>query len=146
MGLWIKLSVALGIGLLVGAERERRKGPDPQRSAAGIRTFAISALSGGVATALDQPFALLVVLLIVGGLSVVAYQRNHARDAGLTSEVALLLTCLLGALCVTRPAMGAGIGVTLAALLAGRDQMHQFVRRALTQAELHDVILFLGMA
>jgi len=146
MGLWIKLSVALGIGLLVGAERERRKGPDPQRSAAGIRTFAISALSGGVATALDQPFALLVVLLIVGGLSVVAYQRSHARDAGLTSEVALLLTCLLGALCVTRPAMGAGIGVVLAALLAGRDQMHQFVRRALTQAELHDVILFLGMA
>jgi len=146
IGLWINLSVALGIGLLVGAERERRKGPDRQPSAAGIRTFAISALSGGVATALEQPFALLVVLLIVGSLSLVAYQRSHARDPGLTSEVALLMTCLLGALCVTRPAMGAGIGVILAALLAGRDQMHRFVRLALTQAELHDVILFLGMA
>ena len=146
IGLWINLSVALGIGLLVGAERERRKGPDQQRSAAGIRTFAISALSGGVATVLDQAFVLLVVLLIVGGLSVVAYQRSHARDAGLTSEVALLLTCLLGALCMTRPAMAAGIGVALAALLAGREQMHRFVRLALTQAELHDVILFLGMA
>lgn len=146
IGLWINLSVALGIGLLVGADRERRKGPDPQRSAAGIRTFAISALSGGVATALDQPFALPVVLLVVGGLSLVAYQRSQSRDPGLTSEVALLMTCLLGALCVTRPAMGAGIGVTLAALLAGREQLHQFVRLALTQAELHDVILFLGMA
>jgi uncharacterized membrane protein YhiD involved in acid resistance len=46
MGLWINLSVALGIGLLVGAERERRKGPDQQRSAAGIRTFALLALAG----------------------------------------------------------------------------------------------------
>ena len=146
MSLWIKLSVALGIGLLVGAERERRKGPDQQPSAAGIRTFAISALSGGVATVLDQAFVLLVVLLIVGGLSLVAYQRSRARDPGLTSEVALLLTCLLGALCMTRPAMAAGIGVALAALLAGREQMHRFVRLALTQAELHDVILFLGMA
>ena len=146
MSLWIKLSVALGIGLLVGAERERRKGPDQQPSAAGIRTFAISALSGGVATVLDQAFVLLVVLLIVGGLSLVAYLRSRARDPGLTSEVALLLTCLLGALCMTRPAMAAGIGVALAALLAGREQMHRFVRLALTQAELHDVILFLGMA
>ena len=55
ISLWFNLSVALGIGLLVGAERERRKGPDKHRSAAGIRTFALSALVGGVAMALDQP-------------------------------------------------------------------------------------------
>lgn len=144
--LWFNLSVALGIGLLVGAERERRKGPDKHRSAAGIRTFALCALCGGVATAVDQPFVFLAVLLIVGALSMAAYQRSLVRERGLTSEVALLMTCLLGALCVTRPAMAAGIGVTLVALLAGRDQMHRFVRLALTEAELHDVILFLGMA
>lgn len=146
ISLWFNLSVALGLGLLVGAERERRKGADKHRSAAGIRTFALSALVGGVATALDQPYVFLVVLLIVGGLSLAAYQRKVEREPGLTSEVALLITCLLGALCVTRPAVAAGIGVALVALLAGRDQMHRFVRMALTQAELHDVILFLGMA
>lgn len=146
ISLWFNLSVALGIGLLVGAERERRKGPDKHRSAAGIRTFALSALVGGVAVALDQPYVFLVVLLVVGGLSLAAYQRKVEREPGLTSEVALLITCLLGALCVTRPAMAAGIGVALVALLAGRDQMHRFVRMALTEAELHDVILFLGMA
>lgn len=144
--LWFNLSVALGIGLLVGAERERRKGRDPQRSAAGIRTFALSALAGGVATVLDQPLVLVAVALVVGSLSLAAYRRSKARDPGLTSEVALLLTCLLGALCMTRPAIAAGIGVTLVALLAGREQMHRFVRLALTEAELHDVILFLGMA
>lgn len=36
----ISLAVALGIGLLIGAERERRKGRGPLRSPAGIRTFA----------------------------------------------------------------------------------------------------------
>jgi len=31
----LKLAVALGIGLLIGAERERRKGEGPSRSPAG---------------------------------------------------------------------------------------------------------------
>ena len=133
--LWFNLSVAMGIGLLVGAERERRKGTDKHRGAAGIRTFALSALVGGVASALEQPYVLVVVLLVVGALSLASYQRSNAFEPGFTSEVALLMTCLLGALCTTRPAMAAGIGVALVALLAGRDQMHRFVRMALTEAE-----------
>lgn len=44
----IGISVALGIGLLVGAERERRKDSSPERSAAGIRTFAVASLMGAV--------------------------------------------------------------------------------------------------
>src|SRR5512140_3900740 len=42
----LNLVVALGIGLLIGAERERRKGEGPARSAAGIRTFTIASLVG----------------------------------------------------------------------------------------------------
>jgi uncharacterized membrane protein YhiD involved in acid resistance len=34
----LNLAVALGIGLLIGVERERRKGEGPSRSSAGIRT------------------------------------------------------------------------------------------------------------
>ena len=44
----LNLAVALGIGLLIGAERERRKGVGPSRSPAGIRTFAVTSLAGGV--------------------------------------------------------------------------------------------------
>jgi uncharacterized membrane protein YhiD involved in acid resistance len=36
----LSLAVALGIGLLIGTERERRKGTGPQRSAAGLFTLA----------------------------------------------------------------------------------------------------------
>jgi len=42
------LCVALGTGLLIGAERERREGSGPTRGAAGIRTFAASALLGAL--------------------------------------------------------------------------------------------------
>ena len=42
----LNLVVALGIGLLIGAERERRKGEGPARAPAGIRTFTVASLAG----------------------------------------------------------------------------------------------------
>jgi len=44
----LSLAVALGIGLLIGTERERRKGTGPERSAAGLRTFTLASLTGAV--------------------------------------------------------------------------------------------------
>ena len=41
----ISLAIAIGIGLLIGSERERRKGSGSQRGAAGMRTFALAALA-----------------------------------------------------------------------------------------------------
>src|SRR4051794_4857839 len=44
----LNLAAALGIGLLIGAERERRKGEGPSRSPAGIRTFTVASLAGAI--------------------------------------------------------------------------------------------------
>jgi uncharacterized membrane protein YhiD involved in acid resistance len=44
----LNLVVALGIGLLIGGERERRKSEGPSRSPAGIRTFAVASLAGAI--------------------------------------------------------------------------------------------------
>src|SRR5262249_11407129 len=50
-----RLGVALGIGLLIGLERGwRRRGATPGSRAAGIRTFALSGLLGGVIAALAK--------------------------------------------------------------------------------------------
>lgn len=43
------LAEALGIGLLIGAEREQRVSHSEVKASAGIRTFAVSALLGAVA-------------------------------------------------------------------------------------------------
>lgn len=62
----VGLAVALGIGLIVGIERERRKGDGDRRAAAGLRTFAIVALAGAVAQ-------------ILPGLALVPIGRSSPR-------------------------------------------------------------------
>lgn len=142
----IGLCVALGVGLLVGAERERRKADGMQRAAAGIRTFTVSALLGAVSVLVGGNLLLAVAALTVGAGALVAYHRSQSPDPGLTTEIALLLTCLLGALAMTQPLLAAGLGTTLAILLAARQRMHQFVKSVLSEQELHDIILFLAAA
>jgi uncharacterized membrane protein (DUF4010 family) len=140
------LSVALGIGLLIGAERERRKGSGPARSAAGIRTFAIAAVIGAVGILLGGAAVLAAVALVVGALAVAAYLRTEGGDPGMTTEVALLLTCLLGGLAMRDPTLAAGVGAALAGLLAAKNRLHHFVQRVLTERELHDALLFSAAA
>lgn len=82
-----------------------------------------------------------VVVLVVGALSLLAYQRSRALDPGLTTEVALVLTTLLGGLAMRDAAIAAGVGAALALLLAARERMHRFVRGVLTEQELHDALL-----
>lgn len=140
------LCVALGIGLLIGAERERRKDTGPARSAAGIRTFSVSALLGAVSVMLGGGLTLAVSALIVGGGAMIAYQRTRDQDPGMTTEFALLLTCLLGGFAIRDSVLAAGVGAILALLLAERNRIHHFVRSVLTEQELNDIILFSAMA
>jgi len=132
---------ALGIGLLIGAERERRKGVGPARAPAGIRTFAIVALLGAVAARLGNDIVLAVLLAGLTGFVWNAYQRQRSTDPGITSEAALILTALLGVLAMQAAALAAGLGVIVAALLAARGWLHRVVREALTEAELHDLLI-----
>ncbi len=48
----LNLVSAVGVGALIGAERERCKGEGPTRSPAGIRTFTITSISAAVAFAI----------------------------------------------------------------------------------------------
>jgi uncharacterized membrane protein (DUF4010 family) len=137
----LRLATALGIGLLIGAERERRKGQGASRSPAGIRTFAITCLFGGVSLQLGGEVLLAVATLAVAGLVATAYVRTSAKDPGLTTETALLLTLLLGGLAMRQPALASGLAVTLAILLASRTRIHRFVRSVLTEAELTDALI-----
>ncbi len=130
----------------MGAERERRKQTRPNREAAGIRTFTVAALLGAVSLLLGGTLVLAVAALVVGAGALLAYQKTRADDPGMTTEFALLLTCILGGLAVRSPLLAAGVGIVLASLLAARDRMHYFVRQVLSQRELHDIILFFAAA
>lgn len=140
------LCVALGIGLLVGAERERRKDTSPTRKAAGIRTFSFVAMLGAISVLLGDGLVTAVTALVVGAGALIAYQRTSDQDPGLTTEFALLLTCLLGGFAIYNPLLAAAVGVVVAMLLAERNAIHHFVRNVLTEQELSDIILFSAMA
>ena len=140
----LNLVVALGIGLLIGAERERRKGEGPARAPAGIRTFAVVSLAGATSAILGGALVLAVTVAGVAALTVIAYFRSHEDDPGLTTEIALILTALLGGLSIQQPALAAGIAVALAVLLAARAPLHHFVRSVLTEEEVRDGLTFAG--
>ena len=142
----VRLAVALAIGLLVGLERERRKGSGPGRGPAGIRTFALTALVGGLSALLPGGLVFVVAAAFIAALAVVAYVRSPARDPGLTTEVALVATFLLGGLALRDPALASGVGVVVAVLLAARGWLHRFVRSVLTEDEVHDALVLAAAA
>src|SRR5579885_666369 len=138
--LFISFAAALGIGLLIGAERERRKGEGPQRGALGVRTFALASLAGAISFTIGGAALLALAaggLLILGAL---AYWRAPAEDPGVTTETALFVTVLLGGLAMTRPALAAGVAVATAILLSARTPLHRFTRAVLTEGEIKDAL------
>jgi len=141
------LAVALGIGLLVGVDRERRKhGDDGQaRSAAGVRTFALVGLAGAVAELLGG-VGIAVAGAFTGLAALASYRYRRSRDPGLTTEVAMLVVFLLGVLAMREVALAAGLGVAVALLLSAKSRVHRFVSQVLTEQELHDAFLLAAAA
>src|ERR1700716_1585496 len=139
--------VALGVGLLIGIDRERHKGDGlkgegPARHPAGLPTFTLSALLGAVAMAVGNEILLAAVALGVVAFAGLSYWRARDSDPGLTTETALVLTTLLGGLAMREPEFAAGLGVVVAVLLAARSALHRFVRSVLTDDELRDLLVF----
>ena len=140
----VRLAVALAIGLLVGAERERRMAEREHRGPAGLRTFALVALLGGVVDHVGGEAVLAVALAFVAGAALISYFREG--DPGITTEVALVVTFLLGVLAQREPALASAIAVAVTILLATRSSLHRFVDSVLTSDEAHDFLVLAAAA
>lgn len=137
--------VALGAGLIIGIERERSsdgKTPAP----AGVRTFAITALLGVFVMLSDSPVLLGVVAAGVAVLTAFSYYKSRAEDPGLTTEMALLATFVIGVLAARQPLLAAAAGVLVIILLVSRRPLHGFARRELSEQELRDAVLLAAAA
>jgi len=141
-----KFAAALGIGLLIGAERERRKGEGPSRSPAGVRTFTIASLAGGVSWAVGGVPLLAVTFVGIVALCAIGYMRTGDEDPGFTTETALLLTVLLGGFALKDPVTASALAVTVAIALMARAGIHHFIREVLSQEELTDALIFAAAA
>ncbi|MCZ0813042.1 MAG: MgtC/SapB family protein [Pseudomonadota bacterium] len=145
-----RLGIALAIGLLFGLERGRHQRDQSEGDRiAGVRTFAIAGLLGGVIGWLASLTAPVVLALAFLGLSVllgVSYWPRLKKDddAGLTTEIAFLLAFSLGAASVlgNMPA-AAAVAVIAAFLLSMKKRLHRWVAR-IKRLEL-EAVLKLGL-
>jgi uncharacterized membrane protein (DUF4010 family) len=83
--------------------------------------------------------------LLLVGLTVVGYWRDRSDDPGLTTEVALFLTYLVGVIAALHAALAATLAVVLTALLIERERLHRFATEWLSPAEIRDGITLLAL-
>lgn len=128
----VRVLVALGVGLLIGLERGwRQRDDEPGDRAAGIRTYGLYGLFGGLA-GIAQGDWVLPAALVGGAVLVaagyVAQASAPGADRGQTSEAAALVTLLLGGLAGRGELLIAAIGaVTTVLLLDLKRPLHRFL-------------------
>ncbi|RZU98589.1 MgtC/SapB family protein [Spiribacter vilamensis] len=135
-GHWLALAVALAIGAVIGLERgwQRREVTEGGR-VAGLRTFTLIGFAGGITGVIGErvgPVLVPVALAAVAGLLIIGYRRRlrDDEDRGITTEVAALVTFLLGALATLEaPLLAMAGGVITAAILGFKPRLHALLRR-----------------
>ena len=145
-GMWISLAAAVGIGMLIGLERERRMARGQRRIQAGIRTFTIVSLLGAACATVAADWALPATMLALAGVLATAHASSSAPDGGITTATALLLTLALGALAMRQPEVAVPIGVVATIVLAARARLHAFVRQTITDDEWRDGLVLAAAA
>lgn len=149
-----RLAVALAIGLLIGLERgwQARKEGEGERTA-GVRTFALSSVLGGLWATLSQQHggvgvvALAAAFVAFSGAIVLFRYRETGHDGtfGATTVVAAMLAFTLGAAAVLGSMQVAGAaGVAVAGLLVLKKALHDWLSR-ISWIELRSTLLLLAM-
>ncbi|WP_286729089.1 MgtC/SapB family protein [Acinetobacter sp. UBA1297] len=134
---------ALGCGLLIGLERERNKNTRNEQSFAGLRSFTISALLGALC------FVIHPYVGVVGAIAVSLFclysLSQQKEDIGSTTELAFLMTYLIGAACVWNIPLAASMAVLLTLILMGKTSLHRFAGKTIRDYELRDGLLLLAL-
>lgn len=105
----------------------------------------MSALAGAISLLVGGVTLLAITTAAAGLLAALGYWRTRdEEDPGITTEIALVFTVLVGALAVREPGLAAGVGVVAAILLAARTQLHHFVGAVLTEREGRDALILAG--
>lgn len=133
---WWRFATAILIGALLGLEREFVQQKEGSSDFAGIRTFSLIALLGALTAYMADLWDDWVIMIAMGGLLIlmtVSY-FSSAVDAkykqGITTEVAVILTFLLGALVMKgRPEVAGAVAVVTAILLSLKGELHGLIRR-----------------
>ncbi|MBQ0747007.1 MAG: MgtC/SapB family protein, partial [Marinobacter sp.] len=132
----LNLAVALLLGAIIGLERgwDAREQKSGERIA-GIRTFSLIGLLGGISVVLAQEitvWAFPVLLLSVVAMAVVGYSErlDHIRNFSITGMVGMVLTFCFGAIAVAvDPVIATTAAVITAIILDNKEEIHGWVHK-----------------
>lgn len=132
----LRMAVAIGIGMLAGMEREW------SNKDVGVRTFAIVALLGSLASLVGQSYA---IALMIGVFLLVAAMNARSivtdRSLEITTSAALILNYFLGVLVglghIFTPVAGA---IVMTMLLAWKTELSRFAG-GLQPSEIRSAVL-----
>ncbi len=142
-----RLALALAIGFLVGVERgwKQRDEHEGQR-VAGVRTFALAGLLGGLSGLLAPIAVALSTTLAVAfsaGFILFQFGRADDNDNSATSAIAGIIVFGLGAYAVVGdPMLAAAAAVAVTAILAFKEGLHAWLGK-LSWAEMRSALLIL---
>lgn len=142
-GILRTFAASAAIGLLIGLERERHPA-----TAAGLRTFTLTALFGTASALLGElvgtAWVAAIGLLLVGAMAVAAQPRGAGPtgDPGTTTTVALLLCFVLGAMTWHGLATAAAsLAVVVTALLYFKPELKGLTER-ITRSDMLSILQF----
>ncbi|MDY6841635.1 MAG: DUF4010 domain-containing protein [Pseudomonadota bacterium] len=132
----LNLAVALLLGAIIGLERgwDTREQKSGERIA-GIRTFALVGLLGGISAVLAREiteWAFPVLLISVVAMAIVAYSERleHIRNFSITGMVGMVLTFCFGAVAVAAdPVIATASAVVTAIILDNKEEIHNWVNK-----------------
>ena len=145
----LEFVAALGIGLLIGLERERNP-----TAKAGLRTFSLLALAGAAAQLLaikaGATWLVAAGLLAVAAMMITAYYHHHEpdhdRDPGTTTIVAAMVCFLLGAMTTGGyGALATALAIAVAGLLYFKVELSTAVK-GLDRSEVIAILQFAVIA
>jgi uncharacterized membrane protein (DUF4010 family) len=155
-----RIALSFGIGLLLGLERGwASREATPGNRAAGVRTFAITGLLGGIMGALARGGSADQTLTVAGavvlgiafatlGIVIGLFSRDENKAAGkhsATTAVAAMLTFALGAYAVLgNVTVAAASAVAATGVLALREGLHGWIEK-ITRRELESGLALLAM-
>lgn len=132
-----RLVAAIGIGLIIGMQREHTYCDQSDRHPAGVRTFTLVGLGGAMAAYLSalmggtapfvSGFVVLGLLLMASHLRA---QSVNAEVMGITTSVALVVVYLLGGLCWHGKLLeSCVIMIVILWVLTVKQQLHDFAKK-----------------
>ena len=142
-----QFGLAILLGILIGLERELRNGG---LSTLGLRDFVLFSLLGAFSTFLavkfDMPWIIALAFLGLLALVLSQYWADRKHGAGITTELAAIITFLLGVLILHDvQELAVAVAIVTLGVLFPKDSIKQ-VSAKVHPRELEAVLLFLAIS